>query len=68
MNIETKIKEEAIYWIACENEGLNELEKQEFKHWLESNQEHQSNKNIHHFLLSIIFRMPRIYSAAASFP
>lgn len=45
MNIETKIKEEAIYWIACENEGLNELEKQEFKHWLESNAKHAKAYN-----------------------
>ena len=45
MNIKTKIKEEAIYWLACEKEGLNELEKQELKHWLESNQEHQKAYN-----------------------
>jgi transmembrane sensor len=45
VNIETKIKEEAIYWIACENEGLNELEKQEFKHWLESNPKHAKAYN-----------------------
>jgi transmembrane sensor len=45
VNIETKIKEEAIYWLTCENEGLNELEKQEFKHWLESNPKHQKAYN-----------------------
>lgn len=45
MNIKTKIKEEAIYWLACEKEGLNELEKQELKHWFESNQEHQKAYN-----------------------
>ena len=56
MNIKTKIKEEAIYWITCEKEGLNELEKQELKHWLESNQEHQKAYN----------RMKFVYQMAKS--
>lgn len=34
MNIETKIKEEAIHWLTCENEGLDENQKGEFKNWL----------------------------------
>ena len=34
MNIETKIKEEAIYWIDCEKEGFKENQKVEFENWI----------------------------------
>ena len=69
MNIETKIKEEAIYWLACEKEGLNEFEKQELKHWLESNQEHQKAYNrmklVHQMAKSISKENAQILSEQA---
>ena len=69
MNIKTKIKEEAIYWLACEKEGLNELEKQELKHWLESNQEHQKAYNrmkfVHQMAKSISKENAQILSEQA---
>ena len=34
VNIETKIKEEAIYWIDCEKEGFKENQKVEFENWI----------------------------------
>ena len=69
MNIKTKIKEEAIYWLACEKEGLNELVKQELKHWLESNQEHQKAYNrmklVHQMAKSISKENAQILSEQA---
>ena len=69
MNIKTKIKEEAIYWLACEKEGLNELEKQELKHWFESNQEHQKAYNrmklVHQMAKSISKENAQILSEQA---
>ncbi|CAM3400967.1 FecR family protein [Arcobacter aquimarinus] len=34
MNSEIKIKEEAIYWIACEKEGFDKNQKIEFENWI----------------------------------
>ena len=34
MNIETKIKEDAIYWLTCEKEGFKENQKAEFENWI----------------------------------
>lgn len=36
MNIETKIKEEAISWLILEKEGLDSKQKEKFKIWLEN--------------------------------
>lgn len=43
MNIETKIKEEAIYWLACEKEGLEKNQKIEFENWIKD----EINKKIY---------------------
>ncbi|WP_228712712.1 FecR family protein [Halarcobacter mediterraneus] len=39
--MENKIKEQAVYWITCEKEGLNESQKKELKSWLKENPFHQ---------------------------
>ena len=41
MSMESKIKEQAVYWITCEKEGLNESQKKELESWLKENQLHQ---------------------------
>ncbi|QKF72884.1 sigma factor regulatory protein, FecR family [Aliarcobacter faecis] len=41
MNNEAKIKEDAIYWVMCEKEGLDENQKKEFHNWLLEDENHQ---------------------------
>ncbi|MFV7791163.1 FecR family protein [Aliarcobacter lanthieri] len=45
MNTETKIKEEATYWVMCEKEGFCENQKKEFQTWLLKDEIHQKTFN-----------------------
>ena len=39
--LKNSIKDEAIYWVTCEKEGLNNQQKSDFEAWIKQNNEHK---------------------------
>lgn len=58
MSMENRIKEQAIYWITCEKEGLSESQKKELESWLRKNLHHQKIYN----RMKFIHQMPNSLS------